>query len=324
MFQTLFGPDTLSHTMSTDVLVYTDGGSDPNPGPGGWGAIIRWKGGEGQEWTISGNDPDTSNNRMELHAAIAALGLLESLLGSCQVELHTDSQYLRRGVVEWMDDWISRGWRTKGKQPVKNQDLWRVLHRLTQAHDIAWHWVKGHAGDPLNERADRLATAAREALQESRATDEGPHHTECPGVEICVKASYRGSSNRGGWGAILRMDDHTRSISGSASDTSANCLLIQGAAEALQALKQPCRVTLYSDANYLIQGASQWVKGWQTRGWQTKAGQPVANREAWETLIEAAHPHHVAWVQVKGDESPDDLRQAGKLAAEAVQSKALD
>lgn len=164
MQETLFGPDTLSHTISTEVLVYTDGGSDPNPGPGGWGAIIRWESAEKREWTLSGNDPDTSNNRMELHAAIAALGLLESLLGRCQVALHTDSQYLRRGVVEWMGDWIGRGWRTKSNRPVKNQDLWRVLHHLTQAHDVTWRWVKGHAGDPLNERADRLATAAREAL----------------------------------------------------------------------------------------------------------------------------------------------------------------
>jgi ribonuclease HI len=118
------------------------------------------------------------------------------------------------------------------------------------------------------------------------------------------------------------MGDRTRSLSGSTSDASANCLLIQGAAEALKALKQPCHVTLYSDANYLIRGASQWVKSWQARGWQTKAGQPVANREAWEALIEAARPHQIAWVQVKGDEADDDLRHAGELAAEAAQPKA--
>jgi len=324
MPQTLFGSDTLGHTMSTQVLVYTDGGSDPNPGPGGWGAIICWEEDGGREWTLSGNDPETSNNRMELHAAIAALGLLESVLGRCQVALHTDSQYLRRGITEWLDGWISRGWRTKGKKAVKNQDLWQVLHRLTQAHDVTWHWVKGHAGDPLNERADQLATQARERLQAARviSSPSTPRRDDNrPSVEISVKASHRGSTGLGGWGAILRMDDHARSLSDSAPATSVNRMLILGATRALQALTRPCRVTLYSDANYLIQGASQWVKGWQARGWQTKEGKPVANRDAWETLIEAAQPHHVTWVQVKGDEAPDDLAWAGELATEATQSK---
>jgi ribonuclease HI len=308
------------------VDVYTDGGCDPNPGPGGWGAVIRWKDEENdREWVLSGNDPDTTNNRMELHAASAALALLEGLLGRCQVDIHTDSQYLRQGITEWLDGWIGRGWRTSDKQPVKNQDLWRVLHRLTQAHDVTWHWLKGHAGHPLNERADQLATQARQALRRPQPSPPSPDAPgvrqpadHWPTVEICVKASCRGAQGQGGWGAVLRMEEHTKSLSGGEPTTTANAMLIRGATEALRALTKPCRVTLYSDAKYLIQGASQWVRGWQSRGWQTRDGRPVANRAAWEALLEAAHPHHVTWLQVKEDNAPADLAWAGELASEAA------
>jgi ribonuclease HI len=320
MSQSLFGPDTLSDTIPPQVEVYTDGGCDPNPGPGGWGAVVRWG---DREWVLSGNDPDTTNNRMELHAAAAALALLEGLLGRCQVDLHTDSEYLRQGITEWIEDWVGNGWRTSDKQPVKNQDLWRVLHRLVQAHDVTWHWLKGHAGHPLNERADRLATDARRALQRFHrgppARDAPPRTgDDRPTVEIYVKASRRGAEGRGGWGAVLRTGEHTKTLSGGASSTTANAMLIRGATEALRALTKPCRVALYSDANYLIHGASRWVKGWQARGWQTRDGKPVANRAEWEALVEVAARHHVTWSLAQGDAAQADLALAAELAAEAA------
>mgnify|MGYP000661814632 CR=1 FL=1 len=320
--------DTLRGTLPTCVHVYTDGGCDPNPGPGGWGAIIRWQDQEPvREWVLSGNDPNTTNNRMELCAAAAALALLEGLLGRCQVYLYTDSEYLRRGITEWIEEWVSRDWRTSGKQPVKNQDLWRVIHRLVQAHDVTWHWIKGHAGHPLNERADQLATAALRTVQCSLsspaaappAVDDGR-----PAVEIYVKASSRGSAGRGGWGAVLRMDEHTRSLSESEQSATANSMLIRGATAALHALTRPCRVTLYSDANYLIQGASTWVKNWQAHGWTTRDGKSVANRAEWEALLEAASRHHVTWIQIRGDDVPADLEWAGELAAQAARPDETD
>jgi len=314
--QSLFGPDTLSDGTQPQVDVYTDGGCDPNPGPGGWGAIIRWS---DREWVLSGNDPATTNNRMELYAAAAALALLEGLLGRCQVNLHTDSQYLRQGITEWINGWIRRGWRTSDKQPVKNQDLWRLLHRLTQAHDVSWHWLKGHTGHPFNERADRLATEALRALHRGPGAPDvhQPSGDGRPSVEICVKASCRGAERRGGWGAVLRLDEHTRTLSGGEPATTANAMLIRGATEALRALTNPCRVTLYSDADYLVKGASLWVKGWQARGWQTRDDKPVANRAEWESLLEAARPHHVTWLLARGDGVPADLAWAGELAVEA-------
>ena len=136
------------------VTIHTDGACSGNPGPGGWGAILSC---EGKEKEISGNESPTTNNRMEMLAAISAL---ESLKAPCEVQLFTDSKYLLQGATEWMKDWKARGWKTADKKPVKNQDLWQRLEQAMQPHRIKWHWVRGHNGDPLNERADQLATSA--------------------------------------------------------------------------------------------------------------------------------------------------------------------
>ncbi len=137
--------------MSGRVSIWTDGACSGNPGPGGWGAVLRY--GE-REKELKGGAPLTTNNRMELTAAIAAL---ETLTRPCAVSLHTDSQYLRGGVTGWLAGWKRNGWRTSDKKPVKNEDLWRRLDDAASRHDIDWLWVRGHAGDPLNERADELA-----------------------------------------------------------------------------------------------------------------------------------------------------------------------
>jgi len=150
-----------------DVEIFTDGACSGNPGPGGWGVILRARGAEKE---LSGSEPLTTNNRMELMAAIAAL---EALKRPCQVKLYTDSQYLRDGITQWLPAWKARGWRTSGKTPVKNLDLWQRLEAAAAPHDIEWHWVRGHAGHPENERADALARAAIIA-QRQRAEDQLP------------------------------------------------------------------------------------------------------------------------------------------------------
>jgi ribonuclease HI len=137
--------------MTKTVVIYTDGACSGNPGPGGWGAILTF---DGHEREICGGEADTTNNRMELMAAISAL---ETLTRPCMVELHTDSQYLRGGVTGWMENWKKRGWLTADKKPVKNIELWQRLDEARLRHDVSWHWVKGHAGHEMNERADELA-----------------------------------------------------------------------------------------------------------------------------------------------------------------------
>ncbi len=311
----------MSHNPLPRVEVYTDGGCNPNPGPGGWAAILRF---DDHEWVLSGNEAETTNNRMELQAAVAALAMLKEAMGCCHVELHTDSEYLRRGITEWVASWAQNGWRTADKQPVKNQDLWQRLQGLAQAHEVHWHWLKGHVGHPLNERADRLAGEARQALDRGvgAPTTHLPGGKKLPGVEICVKASCRGTPGRGGWAAVLRTGEHVKTLSGSEPGTTANAMLIRGAIEGLRALSRPCRVFLYSDADYLVKGATAWVKNWQARNWRTRDGKPVANRAAWEALLEAARPHQVTWLVARGDVAPDDLVQAGVLASEAAQAVA--
>jgi ribonuclease HI len=136
------------------VDIFTDGACSGNPGPGGWGAILRW--GE-EEKELSGYEAETTNNRMELMAAIAGL---EALKRACEVRVHTDSQYLRDGIMKWLPAWKARGWKTADKKPVKNVELWQRLEEAATRHDVSWHWVRGHSGHPENERADALARAA--------------------------------------------------------------------------------------------------------------------------------------------------------------------
>ncbi len=141
----------MSEKTSELVIIYADGACKGNPGPGGWGAWISM-GGHSKE--LCGGEPVTTNNRMELTAVIRSL---EALKRSCQVKIYTDSVYVQKGMTEWIEAWKKRNWRTADKKPVKNEDLWQVLDLLAQQHQIEWLWVKGHAGDPGNERADALA-----------------------------------------------------------------------------------------------------------------------------------------------------------------------
>ena len=140
-----------------NVTIYTDGACSGNPGPGGWGALMQFGANERE---LKGGEPQTTNNRMELFAAIAAL---EALKRPCTVNLHTDSTYLRDGITKWIINWKRNGWKTAAKKPVKNVDLWQRLEAAIQRHEIAWHWVKGHAGDPGNEAADALARQGLDA-----------------------------------------------------------------------------------------------------------------------------------------------------------------
>ena len=145
------------------VVVYTDGGCAPtNPGPGGWAAILI-KGEHRKE--LKGGEPLSTNNRMELMAAISAL---EALKRPCIVDMHTDSQYVREGITKYINNWKRNGWRTASKQPVKNQDLWQRLEAARAAHEVHWHWVKGHSGHELNDRADQLVREARDELKAER------------------------------------------------------------------------------------------------------------------------------------------------------------
>ena len=142
------------------ITIYTDGSCKGNPGRGGWGAWLRWGTHEKELW---GGEPLTTNNRMELTAVIEALSVLKR---ASRVDLHTDSQYVRQGITAWIHQWKQRGWTTADRKPVKNVDLWQRLDALAAQHHVSWHWVKGHAGDPGNERADALANRGADAQKQ--------------------------------------------------------------------------------------------------------------------------------------------------------------
>ncbi|MGE0717262.1 MAG: ribonuclease HI [Alphaproteobacteria bacterium] len=144
---------------SEAVEMFTDGACSGNPGPGGWGVVLRWR---GRERELSGGEAATTNNRMELMAAIAGL---ESLTRPVRVAIHTDSMYLRDGIGKWIHGWKRNGWKTADRKPVKNVDLWQRLDVARQRHDVTWHWVRGHSGHAENERADQLARDAIRALR---------------------------------------------------------------------------------------------------------------------------------------------------------------
>ena len=153
--------------MSVKVIAHTDGACSGNPGPGGWGVILEW---DGHVKELCGGEELTTNNRMELMAAIVAL---ESLKRSCEVEVHTDSQYLRDGVTGWIHGWKRNGWKTADRKPVKNAELWQRLEAALGLHEVTWKWVKGHAGHDDNERADELARDGMAPFKSGRSTGQG-------------------------------------------------------------------------------------------------------------------------------------------------------
>ncbi len=287
------------------LTIYTDGGCRPNPGPGGWGAIILRPGQAPEE--ISGAEEQATNNRMELRAAIEALNKLAE---PAEIDLYTDSEYLRKGVEEWMASWKRRGWRTASGSAVKNEELWRELDEAIARHRIRWHWVKGHAGDRWNERVDQLAS---EAIPGFDGLIEDPD-----AVHIILGVAYSGTRKRGAWAALLRYQEHERDLKGVEKDSSPNRLHILGAIGALEALKRPLHLHVYTASDYLKEGATTWVRGWKARGWRTREGKPVSHRDAWQHLDELLSKLKVEWHVLKSEDKMEDLEGVKRMAKAAL------
>lgn len=279
-------------TRLPEVTIYTDGGADPNPGTGGWGAVLIDEATERVK-ELSGGEPHTTNNRMELTAAIRAL---EALKQRCRVRLFTDSQYLKKGITEWLPGWIARGWKRKDGE-LQNEDLWRRLAELIRQHEIQWGWVRGHAGHRWNERADRLAT------QEIRRQRGSGPATAPPQAEVFLRVSC--SRSNGGWAALVRHGGQETVLSGAASGITPNRLDLIAAAESLDRLPPGISVAVYTGSDYLRNGATRWLPGWKRRNWTTQEGAPVSNRELWERLDAALAARRVEWPSVQGREVPE-------------------
>lgn len=282
----------------SDVIIYTDGGADPNPGIGGWAAILRY--GE-TEKVLTGNEPESTNNRMELTAAIEALRVLKR---PCTVTLHTDSQYLRKGITEYINKWAAKNW-----QGVANADLWQQLWPLVKQHQIDWQWVKGHAGDALNERVDQLAREARLAITPTAVlADDVPR--------LYVRSSCKGNPGPGGWGVLLETGEQTVQNSGGAVATTNNRMELTAVIEGLLLLPPGTAVQLFTVSDYVYQGVTQWIAGWRRRHWQKKGDQPVANADLWQALDQLMGQYRIQWINAKGQSHPA-LDEAARLAAQA-------
>jgi ribonuclease HI len=290
--------------LSDQVVIYSDGGADPNPGIGGWAAVLQF--GE-HERVLSGNDPEATNNRMELQAAIEALQVLKR---PCQIEFHTDSQYLRKGITEWIAGWAANGWRSANDKPIQNVDLWKNLWPLVQRHEINWHWVKGHAGDPMNERVDRLARQARLAITPAEIVDDTV-------PKLYLRASCKGNPGPGGWGVVLEEGEETEQLSGAAVSTTNNRMEITAAVEGLLLLPPGSSVQVFTTSDYLFQGITKWIFGWRKRNWEKKDGKPVANADLWQALDQLTDQYAIKWINAKGKKITA-LVDAGKLAASAI------
>lgn len=289
------------------VIIYSDGGADPNPGIGGWAAVLKF--GE-REKELTGGEPHTTNNRMELTAALAAL---ESLQRPSDVDFYTDSQYLRKGITLWLPKWEAANWRRKGNRPIQNLDLWQRLAQAAAPHTIEWSWVKAHAGHPMNERVDRLAREARLAISpEQSPTNDGPR--------LFVRASCKGNPGPGGWGAVLEQAGATTQRSGFEPQTTNNRMEIAAVIEGIRLLPPgPVQVVTMSD--YLFQGATRWIHGWRQRQWRKKDGQPVANADLWRALLGLEKRYQIEWVNAKGQQLAG-LDEAARLAGEAMRAAA--
>ena len=304
------------------VVVYTDGGCDPNPGPGGWGAVLVYK---LKTHELSGAERVTTNNRMELTAAIKAL---ETLTKSCDVLLMTDSQYLRRGITEWLNDWVAHGWRKKDGQPVENIDLWKMLVKEASRHTVEWRWVKGHRGDVLNERADQLATVARQNLLSGQASTVIPAERKptessrlkgMPQITLVARGCALGVPGPAGYACVVKEGKKQELMAGHWPTASSNLMELWAVIKGLQSLQAISQVTIYSGSKYVLNGAQKWLSGWESNGWRTSSGKPVSNKETWLELIRAMGDHDITWRQL--DDTILDLsREAASRARQEAES----
>jgi ribonuclease HI len=296
------------------VTIYTDGGADPNPGTGGWAAILLDPV-SGKKRELSGGEPRTTNNRMELTAAIRGL---EALKQPCKVRLLTDSQYLKKGVTLWLKGWIANGWKRKDGE-LQNADLWRRLSELIREHQIQWDWVRGHAGDRWNERADELATAAIRAQKgPPKLKPATPQPAAPPEADVFLRVSCAG--RKAGWAALVRHKGEEAVLSEHRPGASSNQLDLLAAAAALERLPPGTSVAVHTVSDYLRNGAAGWIEGWKRRGWKTQEGKPVLNRDLWQRLDAAMAARQVTWPTVKDRDVPE-LEALGVTAKEAARGE---
>jgi ribonuclease HI len=295
------------------VTIYTDGGCSPNPGAGGWGAILIFA--DKTEVRLSDGELETTNNRMELAAVIAALDYLET---PHAVDLYVDSQYVKDGLTKWMVKWKLNGWRTAGKELVKNQELWQVLDVATQSHQITWHWVRGHAGNVYNEEVDQLATEARlrvlktgadktstRQISQISTSNEAPIPQKTPSEgqsAVFMRVVVPRHNSAGGWAVRIYQGGEKHEFSGMLPEvTSANELELRTARHIFSLfvelnLTPNDTIKIYCLSDYLHKGITRWIHGWQKNKWLTSSGSPVKYADVWQEISRLGKEWGVHWL----------------------------
>ena len=306
------------------TVAYTDGACSGNPGPGGWGVFVeqRHEDNATNSRSFCGGAPDTTNNRMELTAAIKAL---EATGNSPDIEIRTDSRYLKNGIQSWIRLWKANRWKRRNGNAVVNVDLWKRLDELCSSREVHWRWVKGHAGEAGNEQADFLARSGMKPFLEARVArkpDSREHvSNDCTNARIVVYADGACSANLGpgGWGAFIRDSREgepgkTTELSGGEPKTTANRMKMMAAIKALEALDSDAAVEIRSDSQYLVDGMRSWVRGWKAGKWKRKDGRGIANVDLWQKLDELSISREVHWGWARRNAGEAGNEQASILA----------
>ena len=299
------GKNHFPSQKSPNISIYTDGSCKPNPGAGGWAAIILRRGKKPTK--LCGCEQNSTNNRMELTAPLHAL---KSFGNSEEIRIYTDSKYLREGVTKWLSAWEKRGWKTTENTEVKNQELWKDLAQEITRHKIDWKWTKGHVGNKWNERADALARGARQK-RSLPLNQEGAIH-------MFTAASFKKTERNGGWGVLLKYKENIKLVHGTAVNTSGNRMHLQATIEGLKAIKKPFPLNIYTTSSYLKDGATHWVSRWAHQGWISKEGDPIKNQDLWTRLYPLLMKYEVTFHLVSKEQMPEEMTLAKNSAKEGI------
>jgi len=308
-------PETKRAMPKQKIHIYTDGACQSNPGPGGWGAIILYPDTPPHE--INGGEKHTTNNQMELTAVINALETIKNTQN--QIVLFTDSQYVKNGVTNWIDNWKKNNWKTSLNTPVKNQVLWQKLDTCAKDLNIQWEWVRGHAGNQWNESADQLARSAVPNVEPHEEKKIKKFPIDDPdAIHIFTAIAYSSKNKSGAWAAYLRYKTHTKSISEKVEHMSSNQIHICSAIGGLQLIKKQYPIHLYTLSDYLKDGASRWIRHWQKNNWKTKEGDPVKHKELWIALEHICRAYHIKWHRVSKKSLPRELKMIKGMAQKCL------
>lgn len=298
------------------VTIFTDGACSGNPGAGGWGALLIYP---DQQQTLSGGSAQTTNNQMELTAAIMAL---ESLEEPHEITLYTDSQYVKNGIESWLANWKRSGWVNSKKDPVANKELWQQLDSARTRHTVQWKWVRGHAGNEYNEQVDQLARREIARLR-GKAFEEKPiAKTNTPqdpnAIVIYTSVDIAPKAKDGAWAVVIVTPEGQTEAARAMQGTNDYQLALTAVVTALETIPPTGTVTVYTENETVQKGATTWIKNWRKNGWKNSKGEPIAHQALWQRIDAVIADRTVKFAAPPLMQPPHE--RAVELAKKAAQS----